>query len=151
DHCDQWRVVVSYMRVRVALTGEKRTIFVNSYRRATEMMSARLMVLAVASTAFVSFAATAGDLARGEVVYNGTCIACHGGDGAGNLPGVPDLTGKVGLLSQDDAVLLRRMADGFQSTGSPMGMPPRGGNPALSDADLKAVLKYMRKEFQQPQ
>jgi len=30
-----------------------------------------------------------------------------------------------------------------------MAMPPKGGNPALTDADLKAVLKYMRNEFQQ--
>ncbi|HUW28629.1 MAG TPA: cytochrome c [Sulfuriferula sp.] len=112
------------------------------------MPGARLIVLAVICAASVMLSAAADELSRGEVVYNGTCIACHGGDGAGNLPGVPDLTGKAGPLSQDDAVLLKRMADGFQSTGSPMGMPPRGGNPALSDADLKAVLKYMRKKFQ---
>jgi mono/diheme cytochrome c family protein len=88
-------------------------------------------------------------LGRGQAVYNGTCIACHGSDGTGSLPGVPDLTGKTGLLSQDDAVLLGRMADGFQSPGSSMAMPPKGGNPALTDVDLSAVLKYMRHEFQQ--
>jgi mono/diheme cytochrome c family protein len=114
------------------------------------MPGARLIVLAVIYVAFVRLSSAADELSRGEVVYNGTCIACHGGDGAGTLPGVPDLTGKEGPLAQDDAVVLKRMADGFQSTGSPMGMPPRGGNPALTDTDLKAVLKYMRKEFQQP-
>lgn len=112
------------------------------------MPSTRLITLAMVSVTFVSFSVTADDFTRGEVIYNGTCIACHGGDGAGTLPGVSDLTGKAGPLSQDDVVLLKRMADGFQSTGSPMGMPPRGGNPALTDADLKAVLKYMRKKFQ---
>ncbi|MHB1213970.1 MAG: c-type cytochrome [Thiobacillus sp.] len=89
------------------------------------------------------------ELGRGQAVYNGTCIACHGGDGTGSLPGVPDLTGKAGLLSQDDAVLLGRMADGFQSPGSSMAMPPKGGNPALTDADLSAVLTFMRHAFQQ--
>jgi len=59
------------------------------------------------------------------------------------------VTEKTGPLSQGDAMLLKRMAEGFQSPGSPMGMPPRGGNPALTDTDLKAVLKYMRGEFQQ--
>lgn len=98
--------------------------------------------------ALVSLSATASELNHGQLVYNGTCIACHGSDGTGSLPGVPDLTGKTGLLSQDDAVLLGRMADGFQSPGSSMAMPPKGGNPALTDADLSAVLKYMRNEFQ---
>lgn len=89
------------------------------------------------------------EVSRGQALYNGTCIACHGSDGTGSLPGVPDLTGKTGLLSQDDAVLLGRMTDGFQSPGSSMAMPAKGGNPALTDADLRAVLKYMRNAFQQ--
>ena len=112
------------------------------------MMEFRLIAFALASAASISFSAAADDLTRGETVYKGTCLACHGSDGAGSLPGVPDLAAKTGPLSQDDAVLLKRMADGFRSPGSPMGMPPRGGNPDLTDADLKAVLKYMRKEFQ---
>ncbi len=108
-----------------------------------------LIMLAVAVLAYSSLADAAGDSGRGAAVFNGTCIACHGSDGAGNLPGVPDLTERSGLLAQDDAVLLKRMAEGFQSPGSLMAMPPRGGDPALTDADLKAVLKFMRKEFLQ--
>lgn len=103
----------------------------------------------LACAALVSLSASASELGHGQAVYNGTCIACHGSDGTGSLPGVPDLTGKTGLLSQDDAVLLGRMADGFQSPGSSMAMPPKGGDPALTDADLSAVLKYMRNAFQQ--
>ncbi|MHB1216399.1 MAG: c-type cytochrome [Thiobacillus sp.] len=98
--------------------------------------------------AYAGLSIAAGDPGRGAVVFNGTCIACHGSDGSGSLPGVPDLNERTGLLSQDDTVLLKRMAEGFQSPGSPMAMPPRGGDPALTDADLKAVLSYMRKEFQ---
>ncbi|MDP1862550.1 MAG: cytochrome c [Thiobacillus sp.] len=112
------------------------------------MTCSRLIMLAVMGLAYASQSLAANDLARGTEVFNGTCIACHGTDGSGNLPGVPDLTGSKGLLSIQDAVLLKRMADGFQSPGSPMAMPPRGGDPGLTDADLKAVLKYMRKEFQ---
>jgi len=107
----------------------------------------RSLDLVVICVTFVSFSVAAGDFSRGEAVYNGTCIACHGGDGTGSLPGVPDLSKKAELLTQDDAVLLKRMVEGFQSRGSPMAMPPRGGDPSLTEADLKAVLKYMRKEF----
>jgi len=112
------------------------------------MTGARLIMLAVMGLAYTSLPVAANELARGAAVFNGTCIACHGSDGYGNLPGVPDLTGSKGLLLTPDAVLLKRMADGFQSPGSPMAMPPRGGDPGLTDADLKAVLKYMRQEFQ---
>ena len=112
------------------------------------MVGTRLIMLSALGLMYASHALAAGDPGRGAAIFNGTCIACHGSDGSGNIPGVPDLTGRKGLLSQADAVLLKRMKNGFQSPGSAMAMPPRGGDPALTDADLKSVLKYMRKEFQ---
>lgn len=111
------------------------------------MLSARLIMLSAVSLVYSGLSLAAGDIDRGAAVFNGTCIACHGSDGSGSFPGVPDLTGNKGLLSQDDTVLLKRMTEGFQSPGAPMAMPPRGGNPGLTDSDLKAVLKFMRKEF----
>ena len=111
------------------------------------MTGTRLIMLSAVSLVYASLSIAAGDPGRGAAVFNGTCIACHGSDGTGNIPGVPDLTGNKGLLSQDDTVLLKRMTDGFQSPGAAMAMPPRGGDPGLTDADMKAVLKYMRKEF----
>lgn len=113
------------------------------------MPDAREITLAAMFVMFASQSSLADDLRRGEMVYNRTCIACHGGDGSGSLPGVPDLGGKAGPLFQVDALLIKRMAEGFQTPGSPMEMPARGGDPALTDADLNAVLQYMRKEFQQ--
>ncbi len=108
-------------------------------RPATQLLLAGLGV-ALASSAGAA-------VTTGESTYQSSCVACHGADGVGVLPGVPDLTATEGLLAGDDEVLIKRIAEGFQSPGSPMAMPPRGGNPSLSDEDLKAVVDYMRKEF----
>jgi len=83
----------------------------------------------------------------GRDVYMSTCIACHGPDGQGALPGVPDFSDGKWPAGTDDATLLKRVRDGFQSAGSPLAMPPRGGNPALTDDELKAVLDYMKRTF----
>lgn len=85
---------------------------------------------------------------QGQAIYNGTCIACHGADGTGSLPGVPDLNEKVGVLTKSDALLLRSLTDGVQGPNAPIAMPAKGGNPALTEDDLKAVLAYIRQNFQ---
>ena len=94
---------------------------------------------------WAAVAANATDV--GLAVYERGCIACHGADGTGSLLGVPDLTGPSSRLSQDPALLLRHARDGFRSPGSPMAMPARGGDPALTDAELAAALHYMRSTF----
>lgn len=106
----------------------------------------RNLMFAVSATLAAS-AVLADELARGREVYQGTCVACHGGDGAGVLPGVPDLSEKGGPLSKSDAVLLENITNGFQSPGSPMAMPAKGGDPSLSEQDIRAVLQYLRSEF----
>ncbi len=83
----------------------------------------------------------------GKAVYEQTCIVCHGEDGKGAMPGVRDITGKNGPLTQTDTVLVKRMMEGFQSPGSPMAMPPKGGNPELTDKQVRAVLQYLRHTF----
>lgn len=101
---------------------------------------------ALASVLMVS-AVSADPLMRGREVYQGTCIACHGADGTGALPGVPDFTAKDSPLGNPDEVLVERMMNGFQSSDSPMAMPAKGGNPALTREDIEQVLRYMRKTF----
>lgn len=83
----------------------------------------------------------------GESVFQSACTACHGADGAGALPGVPDLTAGDSRLAQPEDLLLKLTVEGFQSPGSPMAMPPRAGNPDLSDEDLRSALRYMRERF----
>lgn len=87
------------------------------------------------------------DPANGRQVYEGTCVFCHGDDGEGEIPGVPDLTRRSGPLSQSDEVLFDHIANGFESPGSAMAMPARGGNPSLTDAEIRDVVAYLREEF----
>lgn len=106
----------------------------------------RHLIFAVSAVS-VAGVSHADDLARGREVYQGTCIACHGSDGAGVLPGVPDFTNRSGPLGKSDAVLIDHIANGFQSPGSPMAMPAKGGDPTLTEQDVRAVLQYLKNEF----
>ncbi len=83
----------------------------------------------------------------GQLIYSQTCIACHGANGKGTIPGVADLTDPEGALSKRDEELLKSISEGFQSPGSMLAMPPKGGNPTLTEEDEKAVLGYLRTRF----
>jgi cytochrome c5 len=89
------------------------------------------------------------DLGNGEALYNTTCVACHGPGGQGLIPGTPDFRKKdSGLVTKDLDTLLHNVDVGFQSPGSMLAMPPKGGNASLSEQDLVDVLHYMRDAFQ---
>jgi cbb3-type cytochrome c oxidase subunit III len=83
----------------------------------------------------------------GEGIYNQTCVACHGEDGKGVVPGAPDLTKERGQLTQPYETLLKHILEGFQSPGSPLAMPARGGNEALTIEDVREVLAYVHQKF----
>lgn len=83
----------------------------------------------------------------GEAVYHGTCIACHGAKGKGTLPGVPDLTDPKGVLNKSDDELMKNIINGLRSPGSPLAMPPKGGDSTLDRDDIAAVIRYMRETF----
>ena len=87
------------------------------------------------------------DTAAGKQIYSQTCVACHGANGKGMIPGVANLTDKDGSLSKTDAELITNITEGFQSPGSFMAMPPKGGNPGLTEDDIQAVLAYLRTSF----
>lgn len=97
---------------------------------------------AVTSSFAVVLPAQAQD--RGKQIFDTTCVACHGKDGKGVLPGTPNLR-KVMAKSDED--LVRNTLNGYQSPGSPLAMPPKGGNPSLTEADVRAVIQYMRSAF----
>ncbi|NIA02612.1 MAG: c-type cytochrome [Planctomycetia bacterium] len=81
----------------------------------------------------------------GEQVYIGSCMVCHGDDGSGGMPGVPDLTGNKALFNGDDASLITRIKAGIVTPGAPVSMPPNGGNPDLTEQQMELALEYLRK------
>lgn len=88
------------------------------------------------------------DTAHGKALYETTCIACHGPKGKGLVPGAPNFRGKKSrLVTKDMDTLLHNVDVGFQSPGSMLAMPPKGGNASLSEQDLVDILHYMKDEF----
>lgn len=91
----------------------------------------------------------AGDATKGKEIYAGTCAACHGADAKG-MPGLgKSLAVKSDWMKkQDDAALIAFVKKG-RTAGDPenttkVDMPPKGGNPALSDDDIVNVVAYVR-------
>ena len=75
----------------------------------------------------------------GSEVYHSACMACHA-TGAAEAP-----------LLGDAAAWTERAAQGFDTlVGSVIGgkgaMPPKAGNPALTEDDVRSALSYMLKE-----
>jgi len=110
-------------------------------------LSALFVVGVSAAAAAGDCGFTGGDPAAGSEIYNQTCIACHGKDGHGAIPGTPDFTKKGGVLSEPHMALTEHITNGFQKPGDPMAMPAKGGNPSLSDEDIRNVHAYLHKKF----
>lgn len=136
---DQWITTTFHMRVRAGLTGQETRDVI------TFLQASNTKTVATGSS---QVAAVISKGATGKETYDKTCIACHGGGGKGAFPGTPDFTSRDGVLTKSDEVLVDHIITGFQSPGSPMAMPPKGGNPNLSATDVAAVLKYIRETFE---
>ena len=78
----------------------------------------------------------AGGAASGKSTYDAVCHVCHGAGVAG-APKFADKAAWAPRLSQGAAAL---HANAIKGKGA---MPPKGGNPSLSDADVSAAVDYM--------
>lgn len=91
---------------------------------------------------------SAGDATRGAQPFAVVCATCHGPDGHGVKGLGKDLVSNayVKKASDDDLVTLivngRDAKDPLNSTG--IAMPPKGGNAALSDKDVRDIVAYLR-------
>lgn len=78
--------------------------------------------------------------ADGKAVFDKTCKMCH----ATGVAGAPKLGDKAdwGTRSKQGIdTLVQHATNGFK--GAKGFMPPKGGNPTLSDADIRAAVQYM--------
>ena len=80
--------------------------------------------------------ASAEVLAAGEKVYTATCAACHTAAVMG-APKLGDPAAWAPRLAKGAAGLHATAIDGLKL------MPPKGGNPALKDDEVKAAVDYM--------
>ena len=93
-----------------------------------------------ASSATTQVAATATAIIDGKKIYNENCVACHGAGVAG-APRVGDKGAWAERIDKGATTLYANAINGVQ--GSSGVMPAKGGNPALSDDEIKAVVDYM--------
>ena len=85
-------------------------------------------------------AASAAAKPDGKKIYDTTCIACHGAGIAG-APKFGDKSAWAARIAEGNDTLYTHAIQGFQ--GKDGVMPPKGGNTALADADVKAAVDYM--------
>jgi cytochrome c5 len=77
---------------------------------------------------------------KGKATYDTTCAVCHGA----GIAGAPKLGDKVAWkdrIAKGDDALYNNALKGFQ--GKAGMMPPKGGNVALKDDEVKAAVDYM--------
>lgn len=89
-----------------------------------------------------------GDAVKGKDYYMQSCTACHGPDAKGIKGLGKDLNNNEYIKTHTDEELLKyvlvgRMPDDpLNTTG--VAMPPKGGNPALTEAQIVDIIAYLR-------
>ena len=90
----------------------------------------------------------AGDPVAGETLFLQSCSSCHGPAGEGIAGLGKDMTTSAFIQGMSEEEFLT-----FVKTGRPashpdnttgVDMPPKGGNPALSDEQLVDIIAYIR-------
>lgn len=80
-------------------------------------------------------------LRAGRAIWLENCMGCHG-DGTADAPRPDRFEEWAQRIQQPREVLYSHAIEGFFGPDYAM-MPPRGGNPALSDSQVKQAVDYM--------
>ena len=103
---------------------------------------------AAAESASTGGAASQGDPEKGQQLFVATCAACHGPAGEGVQGLGKDMTTSDFIAGLSDEELVefikigRDTSDPANTTG--VAMPPKGGNPTLTDEQLMDIVAYIR-------
>jgi len=77
---------------------------------------------------------------KGKAIYESACRMCHD-TGAAGAPKIGDKEAWAARIGQGMDTLVSHAISGFQgSTGM---MPPKGGNTAIPDEDIRSAVAYM--------
>jgi cytochrome c5 len=111
----------------------------NTGRAAMEAAKAAATKAAASQVAY-------GGTTDGKAIFGQLCTTCHS-TGAAGAPKITDKAAWAPRIKQGIATLIRHAEDGY--TG-PDGnhMPARGGNPALTNAQIEATVKWMVSQVQ---
>lgn len=106
----------------------------NTGRAAMEAAKAAAAKAAASQVAY-------GGTTDGKAIFGHLCTTCHS-TGAAGAPKITDKAAWAPRIKQGLATLIKHAEDGY--TG-PDGnhMPARGGNPALTDAQIEATVQWM--------
>jgi cytochrome c5 len=97
---------------------------------------ARIQPVAKVELAKAAAAKTDGKPRDGATVYNAVCMACHA-SGAAGAPKAGDKAAWAPRIATGSAALIKSAINGKNA------MPPKGGNPDLSDAEVKAAVEHL--------
>ena len=99
-------------------------------------MQAAQAAAAAAAASQVAYGGTT----DGKTIFGNLCHACHE-TGAGGAPKITDKAAWAPRVAEGLDTLIKHATEGF--TGKSGVMPPKGGNPALTDAQIKATVSWM--------
>ena len=107
----------------------------------SRLMSTAICALFVCTICTVE-ASAAYDVAKGKTTYDASCVTCH----KTGLMGAPKLGDKAAWaprIAQGVPLLITHATTGFK--GKVGMMPAKGGNPALTPAEIGNSVSYMVK------
>jgi cytochrome c553 len=104
----------------------------------------KVLPLIIGLLAIPALSATAAD---GKALYDKDCAKCHGADGKGETKmgkklGAKDYTSAKVQEELKDEEAIKAVKEGYKDKDGKVIMKPAEG---MSDADIKAVIAYMRK------
>lgn len=86
--------------------------------------------------------------AHGQRLYRQNCALCHGIQGEGKPSLGASLQANEYVASKSDVELVQFLAEGraadHPDNNKGVAMPPRGGNPRLTDEDLASIVSHLR-------